>query len=345
MSIVFDDSYYKKIIREFGYDPLRFGEINFNLGRLSKEQLKTRWICHTGADKFAQKLGEKKAIVSTGIGLSAPPHVGTLTQILNAIFLQKAGIRVQMVLGDLDAYNGKDIPLQETRNLAKKYKQFMLKLGFKTTNGSVIRDQYGDLKVLRTMYLSGRYVQNEQFDMSEEDLHDFYVKHGKVNKHMTFGRKLSLTLMTADFIDLFLSDKYEYVLVMLGIDEHKYVLFAEQVLQEMIRDNLIRKGHLSAIYSHMNKGFNNHPKLSKSFPESSIHAGMTPDEIFHRIMYEEGEFEKANDSPVYQMMTSVGDFTLSELEKRHRACTEKEKNWKRYKEKYAQMIIEIFQKW
>lgn len=346
LNIVFDESYYKKIIKEFGYNPLRFGKINFNLGKIDKKELQARWICHSEGDKFSEDLRQdRRVMVTTGIGLSAPPHVGTLAQIVNAIFLQESGIPVQMVLGDLDAYNGKNIPLQTTRDLAKKYRNFILKLGFKIGNGSVLRDQYNHLHILRTMYLCGKYMNDSDFDWTEEDLHKFYASKGRVDKDMTFRRKLSLALMTADFVDLFLSDKYEAVLVMLGIDEHKYVLFSQEVLDKMKRGGIIKIGDLAAIYSHMNKGFNNYPKMSKSFPDSSIDVEMSSSQIVHRIVYEEGEYKKANESPVYQMMTSVGNFSLQDLTKRYLACETKSELWIKYKKEYAEMLVSIFEKW
>jgi len=193
--IVFNEDYYKKVIEEFGYNLLRFGKINFNLGKITDSELRSRWICHLNADKFAKSFSNgEKCIVTTGIGMSGVPHVGTLVQIFNALFIQKNGIKVQMVLGDLDAYNGKLIPLQTVRNLAEKYKEFILNLGFKTDEGSILRDQWSELKILRTMYLCGRYVNDSEFDWTEEDLHEFYVLRGKVDEKMTFRRKLSLLL-------------------------------------------------------------------------------------------------------------------------------------------------------
>jgi len=346
LNIIFDENYYEKIIKDFGYNPLRFGKINFNLGKIDKEELRARWVCHSEGYKFSKYLKQgKRVIVTTGIGLSAPPHVGTLAQIVNAIFLQKNGISVQMVLGDLDAYNGKNIPLQVTTDLAKKYREFILKLGFKIKNGSILRDQYNDLGVLRTMYLCGKYMSDAEFEWTEEDLHKFYASKGKVDKDMTFRRKLSLALMTADFVDLFLSDKYDAVLVMLGIDEHKYVLFSQEVLGKMKRDGVIKMGDLAAIYSHMNTGFNNHPKMSKSFPDSSINAEMSTAQIAHRVIYEEGTYKIPGESPVYQMMASVGNFSIEDLTKRYIACEAKSESWVKYKKEYAEMLASIFKKW
>ncbi|HOV88793.1 MAG TPA: hypothetical protein PLB74_01890 [Candidatus Paceibacterota bacterium] len=344
--VVFDENYYKTIIKEFRYDPLRFGKIDFNLKTINDRELRARWICHSGANKFSEALRKnKKVIVTTGIGMSGPPHVGTLIQILNAIFLQKNGVSVQVVLGDLDAYNGKNIPLKTARNLAKKYKEFILSLGLKTERGSILRDQWNDLKILRTMYIGSKYIDDLDFDWVEEDLHKFYATRGKVDEKMTLRRKLSLSLMTADFIDLYLSNKYEEVLVVLGIDEHKYVLFSQQVLEKMKRDNVIKNGEMAAMYTPMNRGFNNYPKMSKSFPDSSVNAEMNYSQVAHRIIHEEGKYKTPLMSPVYQMMTSIGEFSITDLEERYNACESNGRRWLKYKKEFAEIIISIFKKW
>ncbi len=123
--------------------------------------------------------------------MSGIPHIGTLSQILRSIALQKAGIPVQMVLGDLDAYNGKARPLTETLKLAEKYKKFILKLGFNPKFPSILRSQYNEFGVLRTSYLIGHFMDDSMFQEAEEDLHGFYSKKGKVDKDMSYRRKIT----------------------------------------------------------------------------------------------------------------------------------------------------------
>ena len=123
--IIFDKNYYNSIMKEFNYNPLEFERINFSLGKLNKNDLQRRWLCHHGGRKFSKSINKKKSIVTTGLGLTGVPHIGTLSQILRSIALQKAGIPVQMVLGDLDAYNHKAKPLEEALRLVKKYKKFI----------------------------------------------------------------------------------------------------------------------------------------------------------------------------------------------------------------------------
>jgi len=67
--------------------------------------------------------------------------MGTLSQILKAIRLQQAGIPVQIVLGDLDAYNGKNLQFERTQELVERYHAFILNLGFNATPPNSLRAQ------------------------------------------------------------------------------------------------------------------------------------------------------------------------------------------------------------
>lgn len=346
--IIFNREYYNSIMKEFGYNPLEFEKINFSLNTLKKDDLQRMWLCHHDGDSFANDLKNKRrVIVSTGFGLSGEPHIGTLSQILRSIALQKAGIPVQIVLGDLDAYNGKNIPLKRTLELSRKYEKFIFSLGFNKKKGSILRSQYNDLEVLKTSYLIGHFMDNDMFNDAEEDLHNFYHKRGKVDKEMSYRRKLSLNLMIADFIHLHIKHQYKNVLIMLGIDEHKYIRFGRETIKKIKEskqfDNFDMT--LSAIYSPMIKGFYNYSKMSKSFPKSSINVDMKPEEIRKKIIYGEGKYDKPENNVIYQMMTSVSYYTSEEIKRLYNLCLNGGLGWEKAKRKYAEVLIGICSKW
>lgn len=345
--VKFDREYYNSLMKEFGYNPLEFEKINFSLGKLNKEDLQRRWLCHHSGRQFSKDIHKRKSIVTTGLGLTGVPHIGTLSQILRSITLQRAGIPVQMVLGDLDAYNHKAKPLEEALRLVEKYRRFILKLGFDPKAPSILRSQYNELQVLRTSYLIGHFIDKKMFDQSEEDLHDFYSKRGKIDKEMTYRRQLSLNLMTADFIDLHFTHGFNNVLVMLGVDEHQYVRFGEETIRRIKLSNQFKNFdlNLSAIYSPLIKGFFDYPKMSKSFPKSGITVDMDKTEIRERIMHGEGDYDKPENSVVYQMMAAASYYTPQELKKRYNWCLNKGPEWEKAKEEYAEMLIKICSLW
>lgn len=345
---MFDENYYVELMKEFNYDPLSFGRIDFGLGKLSSEDLQRRWLCHHDANKFSEDNNNgKKCIVSTGFGLSGVPHAGTLSQILRAIAIHESGIPVNMVLGDLDAYNGKGVPLQKTLELAEKYRKFVTKLGFSEKDGSILRSQYDATDVLRTAYLIGHYMNEEMFHKAEEDLHSFYKERGKVDSEMSYRRKLSLNLMTADFIHLHMDLGFDSVLVMLGIDEHKYVQFAKETIENISDHEKIPEFtmNLGGMYSSIIKGFHEYPKMSKSFPESGITLDMDPDIIRERLFNGEGTYDKPENNVVYQMIAAASRFDANEVKEAYDACQNRGNNWNKTKQKYLDDLVALSSLW
>ncbi|OGH80735.1 MAG: hypothetical protein A3I29_01985 [Candidatus Magasanikbacteria bacterium RIFCSPLOWO2_02_FULL_44_11] len=344
--IVFNNEYYNSIMKEFGYSPLEFEPISFSLAVMTKEDLQRQWLCHTGGRSFAESLTNKRAVVTTGFGLSGVPHMGTLAQILKAIRLQQAGLPVQIVLGDLDAYNGKNVRFERTRELAKFYRQFILDSGFSCEPPNSLRTQYESLTTLRLAYLIGHYMEDEMFNCAEEDLHQFYSQHGKVDSSMSYRRKLSLNLMIADFLELLEQNSFDAVMVILGIDEHRYVDFGRKVLEKMTEELPVFRGKsYSAMYSSIIRGFHGYPKMSKSFHGSGITVDMPDEQI--KCLIENGEevtpFPETN--VLYQLISSVSLYGNEQIKEAYEECSKQSERWKLIKREYAQHLIALCRRW
>lgn len=276
------------------------------------------------------------------MGLSGVPHLGTLSQIYRLDLLNKAGYPVQLVLGDLDAYCGKNIPLGETQSLSDKYERFILKTNMLQGSNAVVRNQISDPDALLMMYLLGRFVNKDDFIDIEERLHDFYASKKVVDSSMTFRRKLSLMLMVADFFSI--GQKYPNVLVMLGIDEHKYVRFAQDLSQctESMSSGINRVS-IRSIYTPMIRGLNGYPKMSKSFPESGITLNMSSEDIY-RLITTQNKNSSIQDDVVYQIICAIGlgkDINFSEIECAHSS----DREWDYIKKMLAERIIKFAEAW
>lgn len=346
--VTFDQRYYDAIMKEFGYSPLEFEPISFSLGSLTKEDLKRQWLCHMNGTSFANasSVGDR-VIVTTGFGLSGIPHMGTLSQILRALRLQKAGIPVQVVLGDLDAYNGKNTPLDRANELATCYKRFILNLGFDNTGHSKLRSQFDSLTTLRLAYLIGHHMDDEMFNQVEEDLHGFYAQKGKVDMSMTYRRKLSLNLMIADFLELLGDGNFNSVMVVLGIDEHKYVSFGKKTLEKMVLENsaMFNGKNYSAMYSGIIHGFYGYPKMSKSFPKSGITVDMPETEISNLIENGEVATQFPETNVVYQMISAVSLYGNEQISEAYDECRKQSERWKAIKRNYAIHLSQLCQRW
>lgn len=106
MSFVFDEKAYKSIIEEFGYDTSFIDGFSKPIKNFTKRDLQRIFLCHSGLYNFNSARSSDK-LVTSGLGISGIPHIGTLSQIYRLELLSQAGYRTQLVLGDLDAYCGK----------------------------------------------------------------------------------------------------------------------------------------------------------------------------------------------------------------------------------------------
>lgn len=338
--VAFTEDYYRRVVRDHGYDAFELERFTFSLAGLSADELNVRWLCHHRGRDFLAAPRESR-VVTTGFGMSGVPHMGTVSQILGITRLQAGGEQCQIVLGDLDAHNGKGRPVAQVRELADRFAAFCRALGFSDTVGT-LRSQYDDLGRLRDMYLLGFYADDADFSKAEEDNHAYYASMSVVDDRMTFRRKLSLALMAADFVSL--GQDHEAVLVLLGIDEHKYVRFAREVTGRFGRDTSLRGCFtLASVYSRLASGFGGHPKMSKSIPGSSLSVASTPDEIASLVAGDEARDPGA--SPSYQLICQMFLRTPAECAELARECAAASPAWFRARAELAEYLISITELW
>lgn len=335
----FDSNYYQGVIKKYHYDPMEFNPIDFNLNQITSDVLQYKWLCHYRGNYFADALhNDKKCIVTTGIGLSGIPHLGTVSQILRAIFLQKSGLKVQIVLGDLDSYNARNQPLEVVLERAQKYKSFIKRLGFDDNKG-ILRSQYDYDKILKTAYLISKVLKDQDFKDAEEDLSELYQKKG-IYPGIEFPVKQSILLMIADFIHLGRIEGYLNILITLGLEEHLYVQIANKVIERMRYPF-----EISSMYSRIIKGFNGYPKMSKSIPGSSITVDMPYEKMYNLIMHQEGDYESPMDSVVYQMMSAVSNYSPDELDTLYKIFNSRGDKCIQAKKRYVNHLYEICRQW
>ena len=89
----FDSAYYDKVIAEHGYAGVNFSTVDFPLRGYDAESMKRRFLCTSGGEEFAQAVRNgEKCIVTTGFGMSGIPHLGTLSQIIKIVELNRHGM-------------------------------------------------------------------------------------------------------------------------------------------------------------------------------------------------------------------------------------------------------------
>jgi tryptophanyl-tRNA synthetase len=333
----FDAAYYENVIDQHRYERLGLGAIDFALSGMSPDDLRTKWVCHTGARGFAEAVAAgRPAIVTTGIGLGGPPHAGTLFQLLRAIKLQQRGLDAQIVLGDLDSYNARRTPLDSVRKLADKYEDFVLGLGFDAKRG-VLRRQEGETDVLATAFLLSRHLEDDDFHWAEEDLAGLYRNHG-VFDHLTYGMKQATLLMAADFVHLLRDGRH--VLVCLGVDEHKYVALARRGAERWG----LPAERLSGIYTKMIPGLGGLPKMSKSIPGSGIDASMCAEDI-RALLKADTDTADTDGSALLQMYACLPEVDGREYDRVSAARRAGDPEWHSVREQLVERILSLFSHW
>jgi len=340
---VFGPDLYKQIIEEFGYDDSFFEGFTDSIQNFTADDLQRIFLCHTGLYEFdSAKQGEK--VVTTGLGLSGVPHIGTLSQIYRLSLLAKSGYAVQLVLGDLDAYNGKSVSIPRVNELAERYERFIERTGLLTlSDTTIVRRQYDAGDVLRVAYLLGRFVDDSDFANANEHIHEFYASKGKVDLDVSYRRKLSLMLMLADFFAI--GQKYPNVLVMLGVDEHQYVRVGQELAKKVSEaESGLTPVHIASIYTPIINGLGEYPKMSKSFPGSGIDLAMSADEIRQKIFDQPRSETGVIHDTVFQMIAAIGldePVSLQEVE----ASFTSEAEWNKMKELLTQRICRFAEAW
>lgn len=338
-AVLFSESYYRQVLAEFGYAPFDLRQFDFTLAGLDADTLNVRYLCHHQGEQYL-RAPPMRRIVTTGFGMSGVPHLATVSHILKMIELQRGGERCQIVLGDLDAYNGKARPHAQVRELAEQFREYSLRLGFDPRAGT-LRAQEGYLPALEAMYLLGRYVGQADFDAAEEDNHGYYARRGLVDAAMTFRRTLSLSLMAADFLAL--GQEHDAVLVMLGVDEHRYVRFAQQTRERLDGHVPLRADFaLTATYTRMVRGFGGHPKFSKSIPGSALEVTARPEDVQCLLS---NEPPCPEESATYQLMCQVPRYSAVTLLDLHAHCREGGPAWQRAVHEFAEYVISLIGLW
>ncbi|MEV7508230.1 hypothetical protein AB0O57_09825 [Streptomyces sp. NPDC091201] len=334
----FDTAYYENVIDQHRYERLGLGAIDFALAGMSPDDLRTKWVCHTGAREFAEAVTSgQPAIVTTGVGLGGPPHAGTVFQLLRAIKLQQQGLDVQIVLGDLDSYNARRTPLDTVRRIADKYEEFVRGLGFDEHRG-VLRRQEGHTDVLATAFLLSRHLDDADFQWAEEDLSGLYRSHG-VFDHLSYGMKQATLLMAADFVQLLSEGRH--VLVSLGVDEHKYVALARRGAERWG----LPADRLSGIYTKMIPGLGGLPKMSKSIPGSGIDASMPGEDIRALLAADSDTAPEEDGSALLQMYACLPEVDGPDYDRAAAARRNNAPEWQVLREELTERLITIFSLW
>lgn len=335
--ITFNQDYYENVVRQNGYVFTK--DLEAPLTNLTLDDMK-KWLCvYNLSRNVAQNVDPRNTLIISGIGANKEPHIGTLSQILRVIYMQKKGYNAQIILGDLDCYNARGKDMNYVKEIVEKYKKFITRIGFNTTRGT-IRNQLDHEEVMKTAFLIAAKVKDSDFIDTKEDLYSYYKEQGIIESEITFSVKQSILLMFADFIHNGFVEQFKNVIVLSGIDEHPYVKKAAEIAKRMVIDMTI-----SGMFSQIIHGFNDQPKMSKSLPDSSIWVTMSQREIANMLLNHENTYNDYNESIVFQLMSSTFMYSEDELLTMSEHCIQRGSEWEKDKIDFSQKLYTLCSAW
>lgn len=271
------------------YDALlsedRFEEPEFALGDLSAGAVRRRFVAADG-DLPVPAAG---TMVTMGVGMTGPPHLGTVAQMRTALVLQRAGLDVQFVIADYEPYAG-GRTRATVRALAARYRALLEHLGFDADRG-ICRPQTGTAAARGAMerafllapYSDGGVWRGEGATPETEFTRDLSTAYdsaetGWNGPSSDDARTFSAVLHLADFLLPLADWGYERVLLVFGADETG-LLPAGRALRERAGID----GRLDGLYTRLIPAAAGAPKMSKRIPASRVDLSMPPETVRERV--------------------------------------------------------------
>jgi tryptophanyl-tRNA synthetase len=344
-------NYYDELREQYGYT-----SVDAPLGGMSTAEVRQRFAFADGLDPAIVDPAED-IVISTGITVTGPPHVGTLGQLLTTLALRNAGFDVRAVFADLIAYHIQGVSIERARALAERYRKFALTLGFEPDSLSIQSEAHD---VLHTAQLLARYHEFDESDAEEsqdEDapepptfevaLADAYdaagespIKADGTVEPTEFGKQHADHLLVADQLHTLVTGKNETVVVVLGADNHRLASGIRTVL-----DRSPYPGTLVGLCTRLIRGYNGYPKLSKSIPASRFVLDASSKHIRERIVNVDETHDRPANSLVFQMMSLASLHSAVEIDSLRTDCAADGDAWKQAKHEYAEWLVEVGNAW
>lgn len=323
-----------------------FGPVDFGLGDATAADLSRRYAAVYDRDVVSRSL-DRPTLFCTGIGMTGPPHVGSLAGMYAAIELQELGADVQFVLADLEPYHS-GFDLASVRSLARRYREFLLDLGFDPEQGT-LRTQEEARDVMHTAQLLAPYYTPEERDsVPESEPTEWEVAVREAYEAVPESERPggptseaasvhSGMLHLADFCHP-LREGYEQVVVLLGADEHHLSVSTARFL-----DDAPVEGSVGGLHSRMIPGPGDCPKVSKGIPDSGPSLDMSPETIREAVHRADADGPAA-DSPLVGMLRLAGPAD-DDLDRLLAARADGDPAWDRARDRYAEFLADHAERW
>lgn len=318
--------------------------IFFGYGK--NDELNDKFLCYTPNLKKIAKLKKSDIAIVSGVGATNPPTMGTMSEILKLLDLQKkTHIYLHFIVNDLGSINARNISVEKVLNLTEQYVNFIKKLGFDEKYGEIVT--HNDLDHRRIFALVARAVSLADFNNNTEVTDETY------DRLELRGRDFSVLIdhvfTATDVLYPIIKHKKRGVVVVSGLDEFYHANIGGIALERMKKDkdlkNLIpRDVQVGAIYSRIIRGVYPYFKQSKSIPSSSVNLGQSEQQIKKRIM----NCKEEDEGMILEMIELSSPWDREKIldaKNKYKNRRMKNNEWREIKKAYLSEVLRFKEVW
>ncbi len=267
------DINYKKLIKEFGIEPLKQLPKIFNENLLFRRRIV---FAHRDIQKILLAVKNKKPFVMmTGLMPTGKFHIGHMILAQQFIFWQKLGAKIYLAVADIEAYNARGQSLEESRKIAiEQYITNYIALGLKPKNCEIYfqSDRAKDGKKASAYYrLQNLFANHVTFN-------EFKGVYGEISP----GKMISALLQASDMYHPQLKEfegKSIPTFIPVGIDQDPHIRIARDMSRRIKGFDFIP---ISSTYHLFAPGLGR-GKMSASDSNSFIALTDSPKEVERKI--------------------------------------------------------------
>jgi tryptophanyl-tRNA synthetase len=274
---------YKKLVTDFGISPMHELPADFNKNLLFRRK---KIFAHRDFSRILDCIKHKKPFVMmTGLMPTGKFHIGHAILAQQFVFYQKLGAKVYIAVADIEAYNARDQPLEESRKIAiDQYILNYIALGLKPENCEIYfqSDRSSDGKK------AGAYYRLQNLLSRHATFNEFRAVYGEISP----GKMVSGLLQASDMLHAQLPE-FEGpvpVLVPVGVDQDPHIRLARDMASRIKSPKFIQ---LSSSYHLFVPGLGG-GKMSSSDPTSFV--ALTDDEKTVRTKVNKYAFSGGRDT-------------------------------------------------
>jgi hypothetical protein len=301
-----------------------------------------RFSQHDRADTVLPIAGGSLALV-TGFGPTNAPTAGTLSVMLGIVELQRhLDVPTTVVISELGAWNSRNVPWSQLLEVRDQMLAFLRVIGFDTTRGE-LRSHLDYPNLVRCGRIA-RFLRRQDLLDHSEDLLELYNNQGLLGGEV--GITIDSLYTVADVLGP-IQDGTSNVLMVSGVEEAYFTDLARLVLTRQKAAGELSLGWdalLGALYFRVLEGLAGYPKMSKSIPASSIHLGMTTDEIASRILSD----DEASQRPLLSAIELCSGWDPGDIDAAQIVFAERHKGraaWTRAKRRFMEAFLDYRGQW